>query len=110
MNGGYVKIARGIFKHTMFKNEPFTEREVWIWLICGGSYKDDAIRNGASVWHSDGTYIPDSTTITMLHAKKVPVNGGETLIADLANLSFLLVAPYVAYSFFLQNSPLSSSS
>jgi len=47
--------------------------------------KDDAIRNGASVWHSDGTYIPDSTTITMLHAKKVPVNGGETLIADLAN-------------------------
>ncbi len=44
MNGGYVKIARGIFKHTMFKNEPFTEREVWIWLICGASYKDDAIR------------------------------------------------------------------
>ena len=44
MNGGYVKIARGIFKHNMFKNEPFTEREVWIWLICGASYKDDTIR------------------------------------------------------------------
>ncbi len=45
--------------------------------------KDDAIRNGAAVWHSDGTYIKDSTTITMLHAKKTPVNGGETLVADL---------------------------
>ena len=44
MNGGYVKIARGIFKHNMFKDEPFTEREVWIWLICGASYKDDTIR------------------------------------------------------------------
>ena len=44
MNGGYVKIARGIFKHNMFKNEPFTEREVWIWLICGASYKVDTIR------------------------------------------------------------------
>ena len=45
--------------------------------------KDDAIRNGAAVWHSDGTYIKDSTTITMLHAKKTPEKGGETLVADL---------------------------
>ena len=44
MNGGYVKIARGIFRHNMFKDEPFTEREVWIWLICCASYKDDTIR------------------------------------------------------------------
>ena len=44
MSGGYVKIARGIFKHNMFKDEPFTEREAWIWLICGASYKDDTIR------------------------------------------------------------------
>mgnify|MGYP001255617434 CR=1 FL=1 len=47
--------------------------------------KDEAIRNGAAVWHSDGTYIKDSTTITMLHAKEVPENGGETLIADLVS-------------------------
>ena len=44
MNGGYVKIARGIFKHNMFKNEPYSEREAWIWLICGASYKDDTTR------------------------------------------------------------------
>ena len=39
----------------------------------------------AAVWHSDGAYIEDSTTITMLHAKEVPINGGETLIADLVS-------------------------
>ena len=44
MSGGYVKIARGILKHSKFKDEPFTEREVWIWLICGASYKTDTIR------------------------------------------------------------------
>ena len=54
MNGGYVKIARGIFKHNMFKKEPFTEREVWIWLICGASYKDDTIR------------IPNSNIVTQI--------------------------------------------
>ena len=47
--------------------------------------KDEGTRNGAAVWHSDGTYIEKSTTITMLHAKEVPSNGGETLIADLAS-------------------------
>ncbi len=55
-------------------------------MIIGNTEKkdqDEAIRNGASVWHSDGTYIPESTTITMLHAKKTPVSGGETLVADL---------------------------
>jgi hypothetical protein len=44
MSGGYVKIARGIFKHNMFKDESYSEREAWIWLICGASYKDDTIR------------------------------------------------------------------
>ena len=44
MSGGYVKIARGIFKHNLFKAEPFTESHAWICLICGASYKDDTIR------------------------------------------------------------------
>ena len=57
-------------------------------MVIGNTEKkdeDDAIRNGAAVWHSDGTYIADSTTITMLHAKEVPIDGGETLIADLVS-------------------------
>ena len=45
--------------------------------------KDDAVRNGAAVWHTDGSYIEDPTTVTMLHAIKIPKTGGETLIADM---------------------------
>ena len=41
---GYVKIGRSVFGHNMFKEEPYTEREGWIWLICGASYKTDTIR------------------------------------------------------------------
>jgi len=45
--------------------------------------KDDAVRNGAAVWHTDGSYIEDPTTVTMLYAVHVPKNGGETLVADM---------------------------
>ena len=45
--------------------------------------EDDAIRNGAAVWHTDGSYIEDPTTITMLYAIRVPKNGGETLVVDM---------------------------
>ncbi|MBH67843.1 MAG: hypothetical protein CMM58_05775 [Rhodospirillaceae bacterium] len=45
--------------------------------------KEDAVRNGAAVWHTDGSYIEDPTTITMLYAVRVPKTGGETLIADM---------------------------
>lgn len=57
-------------------------------MVIGNTEKkdeDDSTRNGAAVWHSDGTYIKDSTTITMLHAKETPLDGGETLIADLVS-------------------------
>lgn len=45
--------------------------------------RDDAVRNGAVAWHTDGAYIEDPTTITMLHAIRVPKTGGETMIADM---------------------------
>lgn len=53
--------------------------------------KDDAVRNGAAAWHTDGSYIVDPTMITMLYARAVPKNGGETMIAD-------MVAAYEALS------------
>ena len=43
---GYVKISRAIFGHGMFKEEPYTEVQAWIWFICGASYKDDTVRVG----------------------------------------------------------------
>lgn len=45
--------------------------------------RDANVRNGAVAWHTDGAYIEDPTTMTMLHALRVPKVGGETMIADM---------------------------
>lgn len=45
--------------------------------------RDPKVRNGAVAWHTDGGYIEDPTTVTMLHARRAPKNGGETLVADM---------------------------
>lgn len=45
--------------------------------------QDENLRNGAVAWHTDGAYIEDPTTVTMLHALRVPRHGGETQIADM---------------------------
>ena len=45
--------------------------------------RDANVRNGAVAWHTDGAYIEDPTTVTMLHALRVPRVGGETMIADM---------------------------
>jgi taurine dioxygenase len=45
--------------------------------------QDANVRNGAVAWHTDGAYIEDPTTMTMLHALRVPRVGGETMIADM---------------------------
>jgi taurine dioxygenase len=53
--------------------------------------RDPTVRNGAVAWHTDGGYIEDPTTVTMLHAVRAPKAGGETLVAD-------MVAAYEALS------------
>ncbi|MDA1309735.1 MAG: TauD/TfdA family dioxygenase [Proteobacteria bacterium] len=45
--------------------------------------RDPGVRNGAVAWHTDGSYIEDPTTITMLHAVRAPRRGGETMVADM---------------------------
>ena len=114
MSGGYVKIARGIFKHNMFKDEPFTEREVWIWLICGASYKDDTIR------------IPNTNIITKIKRGeymasyrflatkfKWPISRVKRFIDRLKSgtmlntrvvqgITFITIENYAEYQFFVQ--------
>lgn len=45
--------------------------------------RDPGIRNGAVAWHTDGSYIADPTTMTMLYAVRTPRSGGETMVADM---------------------------
>lgn len=46
---GTVNIARSIFDHTVFADEPKTEREAWIWLIMEASWKPRTRRVGVVV-------------------------------------------------------------
>ena len=41
---GYIRINRSVFKHKVFKEEPFSEILAWIDLISRASYKEDTIR------------------------------------------------------------------
>ena len=60
-------------------------QNLWLQEILKKKDQDESTRNGVAVWHSDGTYIKNSNTITMLNAKEVPIDGGEILIADLVS-------------------------
>ena len=46
---GTVNIARSIFDHEVFRDEPMTEREAWIWLIMEASWKPRKKRAGDKV-------------------------------------------------------------
>ena len=43
---GTVNISRDLFDHGMFKAEPFTEREAWIWMIMAARWKSGKARVG----------------------------------------------------------------
>lgn len=50
---GTVNISRGIWQDTAFKDEPFTEREAFMWMIMEASYKPREKRVGSAVVHTE---------------------------------------------------------
>ena len=59
-------------------------------------HKKDEVRNGAAFWHTDQSYEAEPASATMLYAIKVPVAGGETLIADMVGAYDALDEPLKA--------------
>lgn len=49
MSGGVFAVARNIFEHDCFEDEPFTEREAWLWIIREAAWKPRKVRIGKSV-------------------------------------------------------------
>jgi hypothetical protein len=47
---GYIAIHREIFDHPIFKAEPFTEREAWMWLISEAAWQAKRVRIGNTVF------------------------------------------------------------
>lgn len=43
---GVIAIDRGVFDHDCFADEPFTEREAWMWLIAEAAWRPRARRIG----------------------------------------------------------------
>jgi len=43
---GWIRIDRAVFEHPLFKPEPMTEREAWMWMLCKAAYEDTQHRVG----------------------------------------------------------------
>jgi hypothetical protein len=45
---GVFAVDRGIFDHPIFAREPYTEREMWLWMLSSAAWADKRIRVGRS--------------------------------------------------------------
>lgn len=45
---GYFVVHRQVFDHVDFADEPFTEREAWLWLISEAAWKPKTVRVGSA--------------------------------------------------------------
>ena len=50
---GLYTISRAVFDHPAFKQEPFTEREAWVWLIGEAQWKNNRKRIAGKVFESE---------------------------------------------------------
>lgn len=44
MSEGYILLHRGVFTHPLFKSEPYTEVQAWLWLISQACYAPHRVR------------------------------------------------------------------
>lgn len=45
-NEGVFAVHRGVFKHPFFADEPYTEREAWLWLLGNAVWRETRVRSG----------------------------------------------------------------
>ena len=58
---GVFAVDRGIWDHPIFKNERFTQREAWMWLIGAAAYKRTRVRVGRATVELDRGQLAFST-------------------------------------------------
>jgi hypothetical protein len=46
---GFIALYRGFFDHPMFKAEPFTEREAFVWMLMEAAHDGRRVRRGRAV-------------------------------------------------------------
>jgi len=52
---GVFAVDRGIFDHSVFAREPFTQCEAWIWLIAEAAYKPRTKRSDGKIINTFGS-------------------------------------------------------
>ena len=50
---GTVNISRRLFDSEAFRDEVFTEREAWVWLVMAASWKERSVRSGDYVINTE---------------------------------------------------------
>lgn len=60
MSGGYYIMKRGWQDHYIFKDEPYTEREAWEYLIAQASYHPHKIRHRGAICEVVRSQVPTS--------------------------------------------------
>lgn len=58
---GLFLVDRSVFQRAFFKDEPYTEREAWLWLISAASYKKRAVRTKKGVVNLERGQLSHST-------------------------------------------------
>lgn len=53
MSGGTFNVARSIWTHPAFADEPFTEREAFMWMVGQASWRPREVRAGRYVVHTE---------------------------------------------------------
>lgn len=41
---GVFAVDRGVWDHPMFADEPFTEREAWLWMVSAAAWMSKRVR------------------------------------------------------------------
>lgn len=60
MTGGYILLHRSLLDHYFFKQERFSEKEAWIWMLMQASYSPHRVRFGSKIISVGRGEIPTS--------------------------------------------------
>lgn len=58
---GLITIDRSVFESVVFKDEPYTEVQAWIWMIAEASYKKRDVKSKRGVIHLERGQLTSST-------------------------------------------------
>ena len=58
---GVFAVDRGVWHHPMFADEPFTEREAWLWMVSAAAWMTKRVRVGKAMIHLDRGQLAFST-------------------------------------------------